>query len=371
MITTIIIFILVLSVLVLVHEAGHFFTARKFGVKADEFGLGFPPRAIGVYKDVKGKWRRLIGNKDLEALEGDAKPSDTVYSLNYLPLGGFVKIKGENGDSREEQDSFGAKKIWQRTIILAAGVIMNVILAFVLFSVCYLVGAPQSVEQGGKIQITEVLKESPAAAAGILSGDVILGADGNNFSSVAQVQDYISSKGNTDVSLNILRGQENISLVIKPEIKDNKAIIGVGLDQIDTVRYPFFKAIWEGAKHTIILLWLIIAAFFGLIRDLIIGAGAGDAVGGPIRIAQMTGEVARFGFVNLMNFTALLSLNLAVINFLPFPALDGGRILFLAIEKIKGKPVKRETEALIHNIGFMLLMALIVLVTYKDIARMF
>lgn len=371
MFTTIIIFILVLSVLVLVHEAGHFFSARKFGVKADEFGLGFPPRAIGVYKNSKGKWRHLIGNRDLETLEGESRPSDTVYSLNYLPLGGFVKIKGENGDSREEQDSFGAKKIWQRTIILAAGVIMNVILAFVLFSACYLIGAPQSVTEGGKIQITEVMKDSPAAVAGILSGDVILGADGNSFVNVLDVQNYVSSKAETEISLNILRGEDNLSLTVKPELKNDKAVIGVGLDQIDTVAYPFFKALWEGLKHTFILLWLIVISFFTLIKDLIIGSGAGDAVGGPIRIAQMTGEVARFGFVNLMNFTALLSLNLAVINFLPFPALDGGRILFLAIEKIKGKPVKRETEALIHNIGFMLLMLLIILVTYKDIARMF
>lgn len=371
MIYTIIIFILVLSVLVFVHEAGHFFTARKFGVKADEFGLGFPPRAIGVYKDAKGKWRRLVGNRDIETLEGDEVPSDTVYSLNWLPIGGFVKIKGENGDDRDEADSFGAQKIWKRTIILAAGVIMNIILAFALFSICFMVGAPQTVETGGKIQITEVVKKSPAESAGILSGDVVLGADDKTFVNVSEVQSYIGAHGGQDVALKITRGSENLSLNIKPELKENKGVIGVGLDQVDTVRYSFFQALWEGAKHTGLLLWMILVSFFALIRDLIIGHGAGDAVGGPIRIAQMTGEVARFGFVNLLNFTALLSLNLAVINILPFPALDGGRIFFLLIEKIKGKPIKRETEAMIHNAGFMLLMLLILLVTYKDIARMF
>lgn len=370
MITTIIIFVLVLSVLVFAHESGHFLTARKFGVKAEEFGLGFPPRALGVYRDLKGKWRRLTGDKNIEDLCGDEVPSDTVYSLNWLPIGGFVKIKGENGDNRDDPDSFGAKKIWQRTIILAAGVIMNIILAFVLFSLCFMIGAPQSVDRGGKIQVTEVMKGSPAQMAGVLSGDVVSGADNQSFASVPEMQNYISVKKDS-LALHIIRGGANLTLQIKPEIKNDKALIGVGLDQIDTVRYSFFRSIWEGLKHTAILLWMIIVAFVELIRNLIVGTGAGDAVGGPIRIAQMTGEVARFGIVNLLNFTAILSLNLAVINFLPFPALDGGRILFLIIEKFKKKPVKRELEALIHNVGFLILIALIVLVTYKDIVRMF
>jgi regulator of sigma E protease len=371
MITTIIIFILVLSLLVFVHEFGHFFSARKFGVKADEFGLGFPPRAIGVYKDLSGKWRHLLGSKDLESLEGNNKPADTVYSLNWLPIGGFVKIKGENGDSKDDKDSFGNKAIWKRAIILAAGVFMNIVLAFVLFSLCFMIGAPQSVETGGKIQITEVNTTSPAKTAGILSGDVITGADTQTFKTVAEVQTYIGAKTNGELTLHVTRGDKPLDILVKPEVKNNKAMIGIGLDQVASVSYPFFQAIWEGLKHTILLVWLIIVAFFDLIVNLFKGIGAGDAVGGPIKIAQMTGEVARFGLVNLMSFAAVLSINLAVINFLPFPALDGGRIFFLIIEKIKGKPINRETEAIIHNIGFFILIALIVLVTYKDIARMF
>ncbi len=371
MLTTIIIFILVLSVLVLAHEFGHFFTARKSGVKSEEFGLGFPPRVFGVYKNTKSKWRFIWGSKSLETLSGDNEPADTVYSLNWLPIGGFVKIKGENGDDFEDQDSFGAQKIWKRVIILSAGVIMNIVLAFAIFSFCFMIGAPQAVETGGKIQITEVLKDSPAFRAGVLTGDVVVGTANQSFASISELQSYVGSQNGQEFVLKIVRGNNNLDLKVTPEIKDGKAVIGVGLEQIDTVRYPFFQAIWEGLKHTMALLWLILVSFFTLIRDLIMGSGAGDAVGGPIRIAQMTGEVARFGLVNLLNFTALLSLNLAVINFLPFPALDGGRILFLAIEKIKGSPVKRETEAIIHNIGFMILMLLILLVTYKDILRLF
>jgi regulator of sigma E protease len=248
---------------------------------------------------------------------------------------------------------------------------MNIVLAFVLFSLCFMIGAPQSVDTGGKIQITETVKGSPAASAGILSGDTISSIDGQTLANVPDVQNYISTKGGSDISLNIIRDGKPLTINIKPELKDGKGLVGIALDQVDTVRYPFFQSIWEGLKQTAVLLWLIIVAFFGLIKNLIMGVGAGDAVGGPIRIAQMTGEVARFGIVNLLNFTAILSLNLAVINFLPFPALDGGRIFFLILEKIKGKPVKRETEALIHNIGFLILIGLIILVTYKDIARMF
>ncbi len=372
MLTTIIIFVLVLSVLVIAHELGHFLTARYFGVKTEEFGLGFPPRVFGFYKDTKGKWRRLLGNKNIDELSGDAEPADTIYSLNWLPLGGFVKIKGENGENREDKNSFGAKKIWQRTIILAAGVTMNVILAIVLFSACFMLGAPQSVTEGGRIQVTELVKGSPAEVAGLITGDVIVNADGVTFNNITELQNYINSKNGQAVSFGLSRSGKAITKVVKPELNGgDRAVIGVGLDQLSNVSYSFFRAIWEGFKHTFILLWLIIAAFFGLIRDLITGAGAGDAVGGPIRIAQMTGEVARFGFVNLLNFTAILSLNLAVINVLPFPALDGGRIFFLLLEKIKGKPVKQETEAIIHNIGFLFLIALIILVTYKDIARLF
>lgn len=367
----ILIFLLILSVLVFVHELGHFYTARKLGVKSEEFGLGFPPRAIGVYKDASGKWRKILGNRDLDTLEGEEIPSDTVYSLNWLPIGGFVKIKGENGDNRDDKDSFGAKKIWQRVIILVAGVTMNIILAFVLFSACFMIGVPQTVESGGKIQITEVTKNSPAGVSGVLVGDTVIGADNELFTSVAQMQAYVNSKNGTTLDLKVIRNNENLTFKVTPQLQGDKALIGVGLDQVDTVRYSFFKAIWEGFKYTGTILWLIIVSFFELIKNLIMGRGGGDAVGGPIRIAQMTGEVARFGFTNLLNFAALLSLNLAVINILPFPALDGGRIFFLLIEKIKRRPINRDTEAIIHNIGFMILMALILLVTYKDIARMF
>jgi regulator of sigma E protease len=196
MFITIIIFLLILSVLVLAHEFGHFFTARRCGVKAEEFGLGFPPRAVGWYRDQKKRWHCLWGDKNPEGLAEDIRPADTIYSFNWLPIGGFVKIKGENGDGAEETDSFASKKVGRRALILSAGVIMNIILAFVLFSACYMIGAPQSVDSGGRIEVTELVKDSPAKTAGILSGDVITGADDQTFGTIPQLQDYIGAHGN-------------------------------------------------------------------------------------------------------------------------------------------------------------------------------
>jgi regulator of sigma E protease len=369
MFTTIIIFLIILSVLVLAHEFGHFYTARRAGVKAEEFGLGFPPRAIGVYKDKTKRWRHLLGNKALEELSDDKQPQSTVYSLNWLPIGGFVKIKGENGENLEDKDSFSSKKVGQRAFILSAGVIMNVILAFIIFTACYLIGAPQSVDQGGFIQITDIMAKSPAATAGLEPGDEVIAADNQTLANIVDLQTYISHSANKVIDLKIERGQSVQDIRVTPSLKNGQVMIGIGLDQVKIVRLPFFQAIWEGFTHTFIVLWMIVVSLYGLVKDLFIGVSVGDAVGGPVRIAQMTGEMARFGFVNLLNFTALLSLNLAIINIFPFPALDGGRILFLIIEKIKGRPVKKETEALIHNIGFFILIGLILLITYKDIAR--
>lgn len=371
MLFTIIIFVVVLSLLVFAHELGHFWTARKFGVKAEEFGFGFPPRVFGfqrVKSNGKKTWRFIRGRR---ALTEEEYQGDTVYSINWIPLGGFVKIKGQDGDGESENDSFVTKKIWKRAVILSAGVLMNIILAWALFSACFMMGVPKESPEGGMIQVDQVMSASPAEIAGIKAGDVVLSLDGQNFQTVETFKSFINENKERSISVEISRGKDTLIKEIKPEVQDGQALIGVGLSQVKIVHYSFFMAIWEGFKYTFIILWLIIVAFYELIRNLIVGAGVGDAVGGPVRIAQMTGEVARVGIIYLMNFTALLSLNLAVINFLPFPALDGGRVLFLAIEKIKGRPVKKELEAVLHNIGFILLMALVAWVTLKDILRLF
>ena len=384
MLMTIIVFIVVLSVLVFAHELGHFITARRLGVRADEFGFGFPPRVIGFYKNKFGKWRHVRGARTFESLESSQDenqvpaPGSTIYSINALPIGGFVKIKGENDNGDKEPDSFAAKKIWQRILILSAGVIMNVILAWFLLSVAYMLGMPQATSDLGKnarvndskVLIYDVRPESPAASAGLEPGDFILSVDGQLVALETDVQDLISTRANQEVNLQIMRGEKEENLTVIPtELDEGRAIIGVGIMAAGEVSYPFFSAIYEGAKLTGWILKEIVLAFIGLFRNLFAGQPVGADLAGPVGIASITGQAARLGLAHLLQFTALLSLNLAIINILPFPALDGGRILFLLIEKVKGKPVRRDIEAILHNIGFLLLIMLIIFITYKDIVR--
>lgn len=367
----------VLSILVFFHEFGHFFAARKLGVKADEFGFGFPPRVFGFYKNKDKKWKRVFGNKKIE------DNIDTVYSVNLIPLGGFVKIKGENGQGKKDPDSFASKKIWKRAVILSSGVFMNVVLASILISIGLMIGFPQAVDKDNlknsvkisdeKIQIAQVLPDSPAIKAGIKAGDVLLSINRQEVKSEENVSEFISNSIDQEIVIQVNRFNEELNFSLEADFVNNseQKIIGIAFSQTATVKYPWYLAIWEGLKMTITLLWAIIYAFYDLIKNLIIGQSVGVEVAGPIGIADLTGQMARMGFVYLLQFTALLSLNLAVINFLPFPALDGGRLVFLLFEKIKGRPVKEELEAVFHNLGFILLMALVVWVTFKDILKLF
>lgn len=374
MFLTIITFIIVLSVLVFAHELGHFWTARRFGVKAEEFGFGFPPRAFGVYKNTAGEWKFIRGDKEVSDSRG------TIYSINWLPLGGFVKIKGENGENEKENDSFASRPIWQRMIMLSAGVVMNVVLAAAIFSIGFMMGLPQSLDNNlnakaqvseRKIQIVAVMENSPALSAGLQIGDTILSINGNEFGNYEELQKYTGERIGQELDYKIKRADQELEEKITPEImaETGKGGIGVAITETGVVRYPWYLAIYEGIKTTLFLTWAIILAFYELIKGLIFGHGVTADLSGPVGIATLTGQVARMGLVYLMQFTALLSINLAVINFIPFPALDGGRVLFLLIEKIKRAPVKREVEAIIHNIGFILLMILVLAVTLRDVAR--
>jgi len=379
--TTVILFILVLSVLVFVHELGHFWTARRLGVKAEEFGFGFPPRALGFFKSKSGRWRFLKSNISPDSLAEEERPVGTVYSLNWLPLGGFVKIKGENGEGKQDSDSFAAKALWRRALILSAGVIMNIVLAAALLSVGYMIGLPQSLDEvkasaqvsEAQVFVMEVLPDSVAAQAGVESGDIIKAVEGQKITSNEELQDLVSKRTDQDTSFTIIRGGEEQNIIIRPSFSEavDRAVIGVSIYASGLVRYPFFTAIWEGIKLTGLTFWLIILAFYSLIRDLIIGVSVSGQVAGPVGIATLTGQVASLGITYLLQFMALLSLNLALVNILPFPALDGGRLLFLLIEKFKGKPVRQSVEAWIHTIGFWLLITLILVITYKDIMRLF
>ncbi|MBT5338030.1 RIP metalloprotease RseP [Candidatus Falkowbacteria bacterium] len=371
---TLIVFIIILGVMVFFHELGHFWTARKLGVKCDEFGFGFPPRIFG-WRKVNGKRKFFWGNKATEEIKSD----DTIYSMNWIPLGGFVKIKGEDGESKADPDSFGGKKAWKRATILSAGVTMNVILAAVCLIIAFMIGAPQVIDgdlaqahiQNPKVQIMSILEDSPAEEIGLKMGDVVLSINGEKFTEVQAVQDYIDQNEEEPLNFTIKRLDEEMEFTVSAvEIEElSEKAVGIGLAKTGTVSYPWYQSIWLGIKATIIMFVQIIVAFYTVIKNAIVGQPLGIDVAGPVGIAVMTGQVARMGFVYILQFTALLSLNLAIINFLPLPALDGGRVLFLIVEKLRGKPIKQKTEQIVHAAGFAFLMLLVVVVTGRDLLR--
>ena len=373
MFITLIAFFAVLGILVLVHELGHFITARRAGIKVEEFGLGLPPRMFGFYKSSEGKWRP-VGLKAKEAV-------GTIWSLNWIPLGGFVKIKGEDGSETLEPDSFGSKTIWQRILVLSAGVTMNVVLAAVILSFSLMIGSPQAINDQNlskfanvrniEVRVYQVLDGSPAAQGGIQVADTILSVDGQTFTKVEQFQDYFDGKVGETVDLSVKRNSEILELEVIPEVltETERAGMGVALLETGLVSYPWYIAPFFGVWETLKMIVGVILGFFLIIKSLVVSQQLIGDVYGPVGIAGLVGDAARLGILYLMQFTATLSVIIAVINFLPFPALDGGRVVFLLIEAVRKKPVNPKFEAIVHNIGFALLMLLVVIVTFRDIAR--
>ncbi len=359
MIATIILFFVVLSALVLVHEWGHYITAKKAGMKVEEFGIGFPPK---IYS-----WK---GKDGME------------WSINLIPIGGFVRIKGETGEKSNDPDAFVSKSILSRTIVLAAGVFMNLVLAAVLYSVAFMIGMP-SVTEGWtdtsatitdeKISITQVLESSPAAIAGLEAGDEVIAINTQEVISSEQAWNLLeAAPADTLTTFDLIRNNEPITLEATPAYIEqiDRPGFGLAILQTGTVQYPWYKAPVEGVILTGEYTVAITVALYDLAKNLITGAGVSQDLAGPVGIAVMTGEVAAMGFVYLLQFAAILSINLAIINILPFPALDGGRMLFVFIEAVRRKPVSQKLEAVVHNSGFLILILLIILVTYRDIIKL-
>ncbi len=375
MIGTIVLFLVILSILVFVHEAGHFITARRNGMRVDEFGFGFPPRVGGFVKNEKtGKWDFVWGNPDKEF-------ANTIYSVNWIPLGGFVRIKGEDGSGATDPDSFASKSTWKRLKVLAAGVVMNFVLAWVLFTIIAMVGFPREVDTskgipaGSSVQILNVADDTPAKSMGLQLGDTVRGfSEGGNMipaKSVDTVRNYILAHKGTSITLLISRGKEQLTLTGTPRVEysPDQGSLGISLAQVEVVKTPFWKAPWEGLKQVGILIWLILSSLWGLLIALLTGAGVAGDVSGPVGIAYMTKQVSDLGFLYLLQFMAILSVNLGVLNILPIPALDGGRILFVLIEMIKGSPVSQKAEQWIHSTGFIALLLLMLVVTVYDFSR--
>lgn len=369
----ILLFFIVLLVVVLVHEAGHFFVAKFFKIRVDEFGFGFPPKAMTLFK--KG---------------------ETEYTLNWLPIGGFVKIYGENPDEEntngpDASRSFVNKPRWQQALVLFAGVFMNFILAWVLFSIGFMSGLPTSAgaePKGYEIQdknlvVISVLPKSPAEEGGLASGDKIKKVENvDQFQNVRVLEEItpetfrnfvLASKDKT-LNISYTRGkdEELKTSSITPELNsENKVAIGIAMDTIGTLKLPFFVSLSEGMKLTLFQTKTTAVGLFNLLKDSVSGKADLSSVSGPVGMTKIIGDAYDFGFIYLLSFTALISVNLAIINLVPFPALDGGRLLFLLIEKIKGSRLNQNFANTANMVGFFLLIFFMLVITYHDITRLF
>lgn len=361
MIGTILIFIVILSVLVLAHEWGHFTAARRTGMVVEEFGIGFPPKLFS-WTDKKG----------------------TKWSINLVPIGGFVRIQGESGEHRFEPGSFATKGYVARFVVLFGGVFMNLVVAALLFTFGFAVGLPSVIEGGAdaraivtdqSVSIVQILSDSPAAQAGVAEGDKILTIDGETFTSGETAREALKPNvDGTPIELNFEHEGEVKSVKLIPSYIKEIDRDGVGLALVETgkVRYPLYLAPVKGVTTTFGLTAQIVEAFGGLIKGVFTkDSNVAAQLSGPVGIAVLTGEVAGLGIMHLVQFAAMLSVNLAVLNVLPFPALDGGRIFFLAIEAIRRKPTSQKFEQSIHAAGFALLILLVIFVTYRDIVNLF
>jgi regulator of sigma E protease len=377
MLVTIIIFIIVLAALIFVHELGHFIAARSFGIRVDEFALGFGPRLFERKAKGGGFW------------------GETTYAINAIPFGGFVKIFGENPDDEsmtgaDSGRSFVNAKRWKQAVVLVSGVLGNFIFAWLLIVIALSVGAaasptdyPQYANRmtNERIMIGAVSPGSPAEKAGIKEGDVIVGLSaavipiGQSLTVDAIQMDIASSTG-APLIFSILRDSKEVSVTVTPsknvisQESDRYAVV-IAMDDTATLRLPVYLAAYEGARFTWFLMKEIIIGFGTLIGGLFHGTAAISDLTGPVGIAGMVGTAARLGLSYLLMFTAFISINLGIINLVPFPALDGGRLLFVIIETIIRRPIKAVFANAVNLVGFVLLMLLMIFVTYRDILRLF
>lgn len=357
---TILLFIGILALLIVTHEWGHFIVARKSGIRVDEFGFGFPPKIISIKKGL------------------------TEYSLNLIPLGGFVKIHGEEGEGKGEPDSFASRSVPTRIAVVLAGVTMNFLLAMVLLSFGFWYGLPRVVDEhtgydvrAAKVTILQVAPGSPAAQAGITIGDAIIGASFSGTSAdineVKAAQDYIYAHRGQEFTIVLARGNERLEKKVTPrmEVPPQEGALGVVLEKTGIVSYPWYRAIPEGVKATVSMTGTFLKTFYTILAHLVTEGKLVADIAGPVGIGALTYQVTQLGFSYIIQFAAILCINLAIINSLPFPALDGGRFIFLLIEGIKGSPVSRRFEYIVHTAGFALLIMLMVVVTVRDVVKLF
>lgn len=344
---SILVFLIVLSILVIVHEFGHFVMARRAGVLVEEFGFGLPPRI----------WGKQIG--------------ETLYSINALPFGGFVRLHGESDEESIESPrrAFLNKNKKTRISIIVAGVVMNFILAIVAFAIVYsFSGIPKDTH---KIKVVDISQNSPALSSGLVIGDVIKSADGKLFTKVDDFIKYVDTKRGKRVVLET--ENKKVTIVPRESPPEGEGPLGVTITTTEVYFPPValrpFYGIFYGFKDALFWGKNILVGLWSVVAGLTKGQVPKD-VSGPVGIFAVTSEAAKIGILALINFIGILSVNLAILNILPFPALDGGRLLFIGIESVIGRKVLPKLEATIHSIGMIVLLLLLLAITIHDVQRL-
>lgn len=370
----VIIFLIVLVLLILVHEFGHFIVAKKSGIRVDEFGIGFPPKLFGK------------------------KFGETEYTVNALPIGGFVRIYGEdyadeNGNIVDDPRSFVRKSKWIQAAVLVAGVGFNILFAWLLFVFGFMYGMPTALDEAAindardvRLFVTSVVPASPAAQAMLAANDTITGVSVASGTEAVEpgyggvltptsVSSFIASHPNQKIAFEVIRKGEPKEIVVEPKTgvladDPSRAAAGFSMTLGGTVSYPPHIALWQGAKTTWFMLRDTAVGLAKFFYQTLTFHADFSQVAGPVGIVSLVGDASALGFAYLITFTAMISLNLAVINILPFPALDGGRLLFVIIEAIKGSPIKPAVAANFNRVGFALLILLMIAVTFHDVLKL-
>src|SRR6056297_1130660 len=385
----VIIAIIGISVLVFVHEFGHFIVAKLSGIKVEEFGIGYPPRMFGVVKE-NGKKKIFFGKNKPE------HNKNTIYSLNWIPFGGFNKLKGEL-EKDNSPDSFRMAKWWKKFLVSIAGAGMNILFAILIFIILYSTGIPKALtglDQRAQIvkrigvQVDSVIPDSPAQKQGIIGGDVIKEVDGKEVESVEFFQNYISGKVDQKITVSLKRDDnlEDINLTVRSykdvykefsdiydlkEENPTRGVIGASMANSAIVKYPVSLAFVKGIGSGFQLTGRFAYGIYWIFKSLITKGKFVGGLTGPVGIASMTAGVAEIGYIYLIQFLAFISIAIAVFQLVPFPALDGSRALFAVIEGIKGSPIKHKTENIIISVGFIILLSLLAVVTLKEIIGLF
>jgi len=352
-IITILLFIFILGALVVIHELGHFVTARLSNVRVLEFGIGFPPRA------------RVLRNK-----------GETVYTLNWLPIGGFVKLEGEDGDGADDARSFSSQSLPKRLLILVAGVVMNVLLAFAIFT-----GIALWADPAAGLEIAGVQTGSPAAAAGLVAGDTIVSINGESHAVFDKTRsvDVLRAHAGETVTLGILAADGSTkeiqaTLRLPSEIDLTHGALGIESSKqivlADPIHYGFGEAVKIGAQRTVDALGLIVGGLASLVNAVVSHPTEPPPVSGPVGIATQLGDVFwQLGPIFTLYVAGILSANLAVVNILPFPPLDGGRMLMITLKRFFGERMSLRAERMTYMVGFVFLFAFLIWVTGYDIVR--